>query len=181
MSNIFVGLLLIFLDFDLNVGSSTIGLIPDFLGGIFLMMGMKEMKTESEYFKKNEVFTLVYTIISAVIYAGNLFGLFSEVIYLGWIAGLAATVLVILLSYNIVKGIEDMEIRMQTNLEAKSLFNFWLVIAILNGAALLSYIIPLVVIPVAIASFVMSILFLVKLNTSKKNYQMAKSGNSSSV
>ena len=181
MSNIFVGLLLIFLDFDLNVGSSTIGLIPDFLGGIFLMMGMKEMKTESEYFKKNEVFTLVYTIISAVIYAGNLFGLFSEVIYLGWIAGLAATVLVILLSYNIVKGIEDMEIRMQTNLEAKSLFNFWLVIAILNGAALLSYIIPLVVIPVAIASFVITILFLVKLNTSKKNYQMAKSGNSTSV
>ena len=69
----------------------------------------------------------MYTIISAVIYAGNLFGLFSEVIYLGWIAGLAATVLVILLSYNIVKGIEDMEIRMQTNLEAKSLFNICLV------------------------------------------------------
>lgn len=41
MSNIFVGLLLIFLDFDLNVGSSTIGLIPDFLGGIFLMDSVK--------------------------------------------------------------------------------------------------------------------------------------------
>jgi len=43
MSRIFTGFLFIFLDFNLNLGNSQIGLIPDFIGYIIMLGGLAEM------------------------------------------------------------------------------------------------------------------------------------------
>ena len=50
MRQIFWGMLFLFLDFNLNLGSSSIGLIPDFAGCIFLIRGLDALAGESVRF-----------------------------------------------------------------------------------------------------------------------------------
>ena len=40
MSSIFTGMLLVFLDFNINLGRSKIGLLPDFIGYIVMAGGL---------------------------------------------------------------------------------------------------------------------------------------------
>ena len=50
MRNILIGFILIFLDFNLNLGGSKIGFMPDFLGYIIVIKGLEEMVGESTLF-----------------------------------------------------------------------------------------------------------------------------------
>ena len=52
MSSIFTGMLLVFLDFNINLGRSKIGLLPDFIGYIVMAGGLAELQSESESFAK---------------------------------------------------------------------------------------------------------------------------------
>ena len=58
MRNIFVGLLFIFLDFNLDFGTTRVGLIPDFIGYIMVFQGLKELIFLSEHFAKAKPFAM---------------------------------------------------------------------------------------------------------------------------
>ena len=50
MNNIFIGFIFVFLDFNLDLGSSRIGLIPDFIGYVLIYQGLKELSGQSRRF-----------------------------------------------------------------------------------------------------------------------------------
>lgn len=52
MRHLFWGLFFVTLDFDLSLGSVTLGLLPDFVGYYLLMKGMEELAEESGHFEK---------------------------------------------------------------------------------------------------------------------------------
>ena len=108
MRQIFWGMLFLFLDFNLTVKHSLIGLIPDFVGCIFLIRGLDLLRGESIRFVQARPWAL-----AAAVYTGftwlldllrlNLTGIFSLLLGLGNLA------LSIYLSWLIVQGILQTE------------------------------------------------------------------------
>jgi hypothetical protein len=52
MKNLFIGFIFVFLDFNLNISNSKIGLIPDFIGYLIIINGLMDMSEESTRFIK---------------------------------------------------------------------------------------------------------------------------------
>jgi hypothetical protein len=70
--------MLIFLDFNLNLGNSQIGLIPDFAGYIVMINGLREMADESPLFMKVKPYATGMAVYTAAVYAMDLFGISSS-------------------------------------------------------------------------------------------------------
>jgi hypothetical protein len=68
MSSLFNGMVLLFLNFHINIGRSSIGLLPDFLGFIYIVKGAKELSNESEFFKKVNPYARNMTYFTLVLY-----------------------------------------------------------------------------------------------------------------
>ena len=67
MKSLFIGLIFIFIDFNLTLNETmVINLIPDFVGFILMYQGLTQLTNESERFFKNETVCYWY---------GNLFGI----------------------------------------------------------------------------------------------------------
>lgn len=75
MQKIFTGLLLVSFDFNLTLGSCVIGLIPDFLGYIFIRKGVQELREESLCFARLDPWTLGMAVYSGILYLLDLFGI----------------------------------------------------------------------------------------------------------
>ena len=69
MRNIFSGFILIFLDFNLNLGNSTIGLIPDFIGYFVMIGGLDQMVGESTIFTKVRPFVVGMAVYTGILYS----------------------------------------------------------------------------------------------------------------
>ena len=155
MGQIFWGMLFLFLDFNLTVGNSLIGLIPDFVGCIFLIRGVDLLRGESIRFVQARPWALRL----------KLTGIFSLVLGLGNLA------LSIYLSWLIVQGILQTEQSRGCFLGGQMLRQAWLAAII---AAALSY--PLAFVPVlnwlcALAGLGCAIWFLMALYRSWKLYE----------
>ena len=126
MSNIFTGLLFVFLDFDLTFNNIKIGLIPDFIGYFFMIKGITEMSDKSHRFEKIMIYVKVMLGYSALIYLLDIFalGLFENN-YLGIILGLLSTIVSLYISYNIIFGLKDIESKTNYDLNANNLYKLW--------------------------------------------------------
>ena len=172
MRNIFIGLLFVFLDFNLNLGSSTIGLIPDFIGYILIYQGLGEISLLSGWFAKVRPWALGMIIYTAFLYALDLFGLWSgtSMSYVGILLGLASIGVSLYISYGIVMGVKDIEASEGRRLDGERLFQIWKVMAILSAASYLLLIIPALAMVSIIASLIVGIVFLVAFSRTKNLY-----------
>lgn len=170
MSNIFTGMLLVFLDFNINIGRSTIGLIPDFIGYIIMIKGLAELENESYYFEKAKGFAKGMAVFTGIFYAMDLIGVFYGVGIGAYLLGLVLISLTLYTSYMVVKGIEELEAIHNTDLNAESLYSVWKVNAGFTLAGYVLIIIPFLSVICLLVSFVAAIVFLVALNKSKKLY-----------
>lgn len=144
MKNIFIGLLFVFLDFNLNLGASTVELIPDFIGFILMYNGSKELIQESEWFNKIMPFTLGMSIYSGVIYALDLLGLSAGLdLAFSFILGVITLIMTIYINYAIVMGVSDMEIRYDSDFNWKPLYAAWKLLAICQVLIYLLVFIPI--------------------------------------
>lgn len=171
MRNIFIGFLLIFLDFNLNLGNCTIGLIPTFVGYIFLIKGLDEMKNESELFIKARPFAVGMCIYTSILYVGNLLGITANLGGIAILLGILNTIISLYISYNIVSGVQNIETMRNVELNGEKVYNTWKFMMIFQIAAYISLIIPVVAIICVIVSFIVAIIFLVEFNNSKKLYE----------
>lgn len=171
MKHIFIAYLLIFLDIDLNFGSVTIGLLPDFVGYIFMVKGLAQLAAESAYFEKVRTFAAGMAVYTGILYALDLLGISVE---LGWITvilGTIALVISLYISYVIILGIEEIEQRRAADLYSRRLRSTWNVMAvtqILSYAALFAPALALICI---IVSCICSIAYLVAFYQTKKAYE----------
>lgn len=170
MRNIFIGLLLIFLDFNLNLGSSQIGLIPDFLGYIVMLNGLSEMAQESPLFMKVKPHATGMAVYTGVLYVLDLVGFSSSAGVFSYLLAAASVVVSLYISYNIVMGVKETEGRYGAGLNGDSLKSAWKLLAVFSAVTFVFILIPALAIVCIIISFIAAIYFLVAFNKSKNLY-----------
>lgn len=173
MHKIFIGLLLVFLDFNLDLGTSRIGLIPDFLGYISILQGLKEMENKSVNFLKVIPVTKLALILSIVIYILDLAGLSlnpdNRILPVAF--GIVMTIISLYISYYIVQGVLDLQQRTGFDLNGNKLYAAWKLVAVFSVLAYPLFFIPGLNIISIILTFVFYIYFLYYLNVTKNAYK----------
>jgi hypothetical protein len=169
MRNIFIGLLFVFLDFNLTFGASQIGLIPDFVGYILMIQGLAELQNLSPRFIKARPFALGMAVYTGILYMMDVFGIGTGSI-LSFILGLISTLISLYISYNIVMGIKDIEAMDGRDLNAQGLYSVWTVLAILSLIIYVLLIVPILNFLCMIAGLIAGIVFLVSFNRTKNLY-----------
>ncbi len=170
MRKIFIGFLLIFLDFNLTFGNCTLGLLPDFVGYILLMRGLDELVSENPRFKKIRPWALGMAIYTGILYAADIFGLSTNAEIIAFILGLASIVISLYISYNITAAVQEMETAYMRDLNAKPLMSAWTVLAVLDILTYALLLIPVLNLFCIIGAVVAGIVFLVQFNRTKNRY-----------
>lgn len=171
MKKMFIGFLFIFLDFNLNLNALTIGLIPDFIGYIFLIQGLNEMSDYGIRFSKARPFSVFMTIYSGILYALDLFGVSLSLGYFTTALGIISIIISLYISYQIVCGIREIEAVRAVYLNGKQLLTTWKILAIFQVVTYLALLVPALAIACLIVSFIFAIIFLVAFNTSKNLFE----------
>lgn len=171
MKNIFIGFILIFLDFNLNRGGNAqIDLIPDFVGYIVMINGLKEMYSESTLFMKVKPYVTGMAVYTGVLYFLDLVGVSVSLGVLTYVLAITSTAVSLYISYNIVMGVIDMEGKYNTLLNGDNLKSTWTLSAVFNVLTFVLMWIPPIAIICIIVSFIAAICFLVAFNNSKNLY-----------
>jgi hypothetical protein len=165
--------MLIFLDFNLNLGNSQIGLIPDFAGYLVMINGLKEMSVESPMFMKVKPFASAMAVYTAVLYAMELFGISSSLGAFSYILAIASTIISLYISYYIVMGVMDLEEKYSTLFNGSGLKSTWTLLAVFNILSFISLVVPVLSVVFIVVAFIVAIVFLVSFNTAKRLYYEA--------
>jgi len=169
MKNIFIGMILVFINFNLYIGHSRIGLIPTFLGYIFMLNGLSELTELSPKFSKVIPFCKGMLVYSVIVYALELFGLSSAISApIGIVLGLVSTIVSLYISHGIIMGIMDIEAIKLQDLNSKQLYSTWKLLAIFSFAVYALLIIPVLAIVGVIITFVISVYYLFIFHKTKK-------------
>lgn len=181
MRNIFIGFLLVFLDFNIDINTCRIGLIPDFIGYIVMINGLKEMVHESRCFEKVKPFAVGMCVYSGFLYVLDLLGTSAALGWLGVLLGIVSLIVSLYISYTIIKGIAEAETNHNADLNSTSLKNTWILMAIFHAASYVSAFVPALSIICILISLVVAIIFLVQFNRSKKLYEALPPDNNTPV
>ncbi|MDD3141819.1 MAG: hypothetical protein PHX08_23030 [Lachnospiraceae bacterium] len=105
MKNIFIGFILIFIDFNLNLGNSNIGLIPDFVGYIVMINGLDEMAEKSPMFMQAKAYATGMAVFTAILYLFDVVGFSVLLGTLSYVLAITSTIVSLYISYKIVMGV----------------------------------------------------------------------------
>lgn len=171
MRNIFIGMLLVFLDFNFDFDTSRIGLIPDFIGYIFIIKGLAEMTEKSSRFAKVRPHAIGMLIYTAILYVMDVFGASAALeVWAAFVVGLVSTIISLYISYNIVMGVGDMQRVQERQLNADGLYFMWKLLAVFSIGSIITLWIPLLNIISIIVAIIITICFLVSFNKTKNLY-----------
>ena len=170
MQNIFLGMLLVFLDLNINLGKTTIGLLPDFAGYILMIKGLEKMTPESPLFEKARPWATAMAVYTGVLYAMDFLAMDVQLRFLGWVMNLAALVAGLVISRWILRGILEMEANRRLDLQGQQLEQLWKPLAIVQLVAAAFGWFPLIGWICALAAFVMGVCYLVAFNRTKNLY-----------
>jgi len=172
INNIFIGILLLFINFDVHFGNMTVGTVPNFLGFYFILKGLSELAELSERFDSMKIFAKAMIFYAMVIYGLNLLGIFGALGILSYALTAIAMGIQLFIYYNIVMGIRDIELASQTRLGARRLHALVIYMSIfyIMGFAFFFYELALFGL---IAGFVTNFTFLYAFYRTKKEYYAA--------
>lgn len=171
MKSIFIGYLLIFLDFNFNLNGHVIGILPDFIGFILIAKGLQELSRESERFPKVRPWAIGMAVYTAVLYVLDLVGFNVDIQWLMLILSLIATSITLYISYSVILGVKDIEANRNADLNSEKLRTTYIPMAVLQVVSHLGIFIPYLAIVCSIISVILVIVFLVQLNRTKKAYE----------
>lgn len=175
MKNIFIGFIFCFINININLDGCIIGLVPSFIGYIFIVNGLNELAGESERFIRMRPFSIFLAVYFGITYVLDILGLST---YLSFILSLVSAAFSIVVTYNIIAGIRDIESSHGVSLESDSLMKTWTVAMVFYAASYVSIIVPIITVFCIIASFVATIVFLVRFNRTRKLYEANGGGSS---
>lgn len=169
MRRIFIGMLFVFINFNLDLGASRIGLIPSFVGNYLIYKGLHELDGLSDRFTRTIPFAKGMAIYSAICYALDIFGLsFSPWWYLVYILGLISIIFTFYISRNIILGIKDIEIAREQDLNSRLLYSLLKLQTVLS---LLSFVLletPTLLPVSAVVTFLIELAYLFIFNSTKE-------------
>ena len=171
MKLIFWGLIFLFFDFNLNFGASSISLLPAFVGFALIRKGMGTV-TECERYGKAQPWMLAGIACSAVVWVLNLLGT-PDGSVLGFVLGVVSGAFQLVATWQIAKGVAELEDVYQYDLYAKPLMTAWTVLLIwvilVRVTAWLG--IDVLAMLALLASFVFMIYYIVRFHKSRKAYE----------
>ena len=132
MLRIIIGLIMILFGFELKIADKyVVGLIPDFVGYLFLFFGMKAEQDKCVSYKRDKLFMLPFAIYSYAVYLGNLYGLIPtiKIPYINLNASrifeFVSMLMVIYTTYIIYKGLKMAEDSFSVELRSKRVMYIW--------------------------------------------------------
>lgn len=158
------------LNINMKIGPSTVDVLPNFVGYFLLMKGMTELSEESQAFAKGRHWAFGMMIFSAILFVLDLMDLNVHATLQVWALSLVAMVLTLIVLYQLVTGVAQMEQRHGWQLESAKLRTMWMIQAVLTPIIYLLMWIPLVGAICTMASGVVSLVFLVALYGTKMRY-----------
>lgn len=164
MKNLFIGMIFIILDFDLNLGSTTIGLLPGFVGYYFILKGIDGFNGEVAAFEKVRQLCRIMTVGYIVTYIMDLLA-----VSLGaasYLIGLVFLAVNLYVTFNLTEGIFYLEEK-YGYLQAQVLRNRWKALVIALCVVQISVFIPFAAFILLIVNLVCAVMFLVAFNTTK--------------
>lgn len=170
MDLLFRGMLFVLLDFNLDLGEHTIGLIPDWLGYWWVAKGFLELAEEWDGFRKGRSVALALAVYTGVLYGMDLLALSVQIEALVWVLYIIATAAGLVTTWIIAKGVCRMEENHGWDLQGRKLNDLWLYMAVLDIVAVLFSWVPVVGVVGIVASMIIAICYLVALNGCRKRY-----------
>lgn len=133
MTKMLLGIVLIALELTVTVKDiHLIGILPDFVGYLLLVFGMKEVSNQTDYYASNRKFTFWIGVFSLMVYIMNLSGYTAT----GAFEPLLMQLLIIILEpislFRIVKGIRKMEQDYELKMCSTALFVFWALMTVFS-------------------------------------------------
>ncbi len=165
MKNFFIGMIFIFLNFNLTFNGHIIGLLPGFVGYYFVLEGIKSFNGEIPAFEKIKQLCTIMIAVYAVVYALDLLAV--NLGFLGIVIGFAMLAANLYMSFHLTEGFLYIEKTKLIDLGAADLREKWKLFCIMMCASTVLIYVPLVNIIAVIANAVFSILFLVQFNKTK--------------
>lgn len=174
VKRIFIGLIFVFFDFNLNFGGSTLELIPDFIGGYFLWKGTGELAEESEFFSRAVKPSFLWGICMGIQFVNNL--LISSVDAVSIVLSIIGLALMLYVTYMISYGMVDIEMQAGSGaMRTSRLISAWKAMAVCNVMLMVSMLIlPMLAIFLIIAGFVAVVCYLVFFHTAWKTYELTE-------
>lgn len=170
MRNIFIGLILILIDLNINSGASTLNLVPDFIGYAFVLKGVIELCKFNGNMTSAITWGKVMIAIAVVEFGVDVFGLSEPLYFLG--IGLSGVSIAchFYLFYLIIKGLKEIQMMVNYDLYAENLMTWWKVNAIVTGVCYVGG--SIIGGLFALGAVVVGILFVVQVYKSVKQWEM---------
>lgn len=170
MRNLFIGMIFVFLDFNLTFNSCVIGLIPDFIGYFFIMKGLQDLEGTSMHFNMVESLTKGMMVYTAITYAMDFLTLSARLGILAMVLGLFSMAGRLYVSYHVVLGVCDLEKESGYRMDSDVLLSRWKIMAILNVCSILFLMIPFVNLIFILVNFIFGVLYLAAFNKASNAY-----------
>ncbi len=174
MIQMLIGFVFVFLDFDITHNISKIGLLPDFIGYIFLYKGLQELAKDSPLFKKMKPYTIGMAIYTGILYFCDLKGF---TLYLGGyslILRVISFIFSLYISYKIIMGIIKIEEVNESDLNGDTLKRIWIQRTIFAVLTIMFVFIFKVYIILNVLTAALSIYFLFEFKKAKRLYDDMK-------
>lgn len=171
MNRLFWGLLFVALDFELNPGSVTIGLLPDFIGWYLLMKGMEALAEENRYFDRGRHWAFALCLLNVVLYGADLLNPSGMNAFAMWMLGLAGLCVGVYVTGSMIRGIRQMEEDHHRQLHSEKLKIMWMIQAVMGILAHLFSWLPLVGEFTAAAAVVTAVCLLIAMYGTAKCYE----------
>lgn len=160
MKDLFIGMVLVFLDVNVGLGEHIFDVLPDFVGYFLMMRNLETLSAQSGWFRKARPLALAMMVYTAVLYAVDALAVTVYGRFISFCLGILALVAGLLIGYWTVSGVRDLEQLKNMDLEGEKLRSFWLYMAVIQAITYACGWIPLVGTMGVIAALVMNICFL---------------------
>lgn len=132
MKTLFWGFFFVYLNFNLNVNGHSLNLLPDFVGYILLLRGIRELEEESSLFAKARPFAVGMAVYEAILWVGALLGVASGGL-VGSLLGVISLAASLYISWVLVQGVREIEAHRAAELHGALLYSRWKLLAVLQA------------------------------------------------
>jgi len=169
MDKIFLGLLFVLLDVNINIGASSIEILPDFVGYILLIKGLAEVMEYSEEFKDAQNLSKGMVFYSAIVFVLDIIAVLKHPVFT-IILALISTAGSLVAARSIIKGMQRIEICQMKNLMTDVLMKYWQYLALFSVAGVILSFVGLLGAILVLVALIFAIIFLVKFSNSRNLY-----------
>ncbi len=178
MIKVIIGLLLVALELNMNFNGARVNvLLPDFLGYIVILFGIKELSATDSAFEKANVPCIAGIVFSGVMFIGDIFAR-EFMLSVEYVTSIVAQAVVLWVIYTIISAIKDVEEERGVDLNSSNLKSEWQIILIIDIVLIImsflvmlnNLILTLLLFVIAVLYLAVNVAILVSLNTARKIY-----------